>query len=145
MLIDDLSNAKGYKLNELVKYVDLLLFENTCPENRVFTGPKDVHNKISRIYEQFGTLDDTVKFSKLCLIFKLNSLAPQSKSIDSALKKYAKVNPGNVLMELETTTVYASFAAFVGENKWRVKNITAKNVKLCTFFDKHVLRNFLMI
>jgi hypothetical protein len=50
----------GYKLSEVAKHVDLLLFENTSPDNRVFLGNKDVSNRFNRLYEQFGTLDDTV-------------------------------------------------------------------------------------
>jgi hypothetical protein len=39
--------------------------------------------------------------------------------------------PGNGMMELETTTVYSTA---IDNLNWRLKNITAKNVKLCTSF-----------
>jgi hypothetical protein len=45
---------------------------------------------------------------------------------------YSKMIPGNTLMELETTTVYSTV---VDNLNWRLQNITAKNVKLSTFFN----------
>jgi hypothetical protein len=47
-----------FKINDMVKYVDLLLFENTSPENRI--EPKFKYDFKYRMFEQFGTLDSTV-------------------------------------------------------------------------------------
>lgn len=113
-------------MSEVIKYVDLLLFENTSPDNRAFIGNKDFHNRFNRLYEQFGTLDDTVK-TFFCKAADGKFIFSQSKLGANVFKVYPKIVPGNTLMELETTTVYSTV---VDDFNWRLKNITAKNVFL---------------
>jgi hypothetical protein len=52
-------NLQVYRLNDIMKHVDLLLFENTSPENRIALKKRRYELKI-HMYEQFGTLDNTV-------------------------------------------------------------------------------------
>jgi hypothetical protein len=57
-------------LNDLVKYVDLLLLINTSPENRFGRNDVEISGDASDVlYGQFGTLDDVVyKFMKLYIL-----------------------------------------------------------------------------
>jgi hypothetical protein len=61
----------------------------------------------------------------ILFVFKLKIIS-QTKLTANVLK-ISKMVPGNGLMELETTTVYSTA---IDNLNWRLKNITAKNVKL---------------
>jgi hypothetical protein len=100
------------------------LFENTSPENRV--GTKSTYNGDYRLYDQFGILDATVKKQMTYILFCFNT-RHQSDYFSKGLK--SKLIPGTALMELETTTVWASVEDHPSYGlKIFLKNITAKNV-----------------
>jgi len=72
------------------------------------------------------------------VLLQTKNTLTQTKLAANVLK-ISKMVPGNGMMELETTTVYSTA---IDNFNWRLKNITAKNVKLCTSFHDFCPNSF---
>jgi hypothetical protein len=70
----------------------------------------------------------------------------QSDFVSKGLKLNSKVIPGNVLMELETITVWGTLIEeHQYKSRWRYRNITARNVKLSHSLKLFIFNCYLLL